>query len=788
MIGRLKLWAALTALAILLTGCTGGEEPGASSPARATEAARVPELPEAWTSTAVDPYRIRSVLAVGDVVLVSTDRTVVALDAATGERQWRLPSVGVCGRPEPTGDGRVVVALSPRGEAKGRQRRAECTTLALVDAGSGKVAWQRNVGSIWGNTDGEQHAIAVGRRAITAREDTVCGGLRRFDLRTGRPLPSLAPVGNDGYACDSWAFDGRWIAQEETPDFGDADVLTLYDADSGRRVFSRPFPDLALGEHIYSADPLVLDISDHGHRLLWTVDPTNGKLLEPISEQWTDNRFDTDTAPLGMDGDTVLVDHGSQVSGYSLAGLSGGTPVTTAFPANGQFLGTGDGLIAATQLVDDGALGQMVLTRHAADDVADVEVLGATEGRTFAGVAGDLVLVQAQEELVAHALPAPGAGPDVPEDLDIPWDVEPALQGYDESRWEDGDVRPGDVEDCRLSDATLRTLGFHRLDLPRPARCEWVETVEPHGTRRELSITTIVGGPLAGDGGNATDEARERLASIHRNGVAGSAIFDPLATKAVRLPGVGDEAWLVHGAGLGARDTNVGLLVRVRNVVVHLTMQQTTESYETSGLATPYAIEEGAWAALEETFEGAGLTLTRPTPDVPDVPALKRRPDLCRLLGPSVAGLVPGVAGKDLRPKGDAERRVAGCAWNTGGADGNHDGVQVSLHATASSTLTGTSGVGLARRAWTYTAKALDDADDNRTVDGLGERARVVGWDATWLQGRVGDAKKWQAARVDVRRRNLTVTVVVQLHGLSTDTLEERAIALARDALATQGG
>ena len=295
---------------------------------------------------------------------------------------------------------------------------------------------------------------------------------------------------------------------------------------------------------------------------------------------------------------------------------------------------------------------------------------------------------------------------------------------------ESGRIPPGDGPDARFDAALRAAFGPGETDAPT-GRAGVLEAL-----RRASGVTSQV---LLRD--------------------------EPDAPSPVIDPGEGAET----GGGRGRFDVDV---------------EVTARATDTSGSLAAYRLEDGAWAAVVEVLDAAGLEASGPAVEAPATPALRPRPDLCKVLATSSA--VSGLRGRDLRPGGDDQRRVAGCAWQAPDGSGDNDAVQIGMYAVPSSTLSGTPGTRLARQAFRYTAGATGYADRQAPVPGLGDQARVQGWDKTWLLRDDGVSRFWSAARVLVRDGNLGVVVFVQREGSSAAALEQQAIALARQVLATQ--
>ncbi|WP_110206668.1 PQQ-binding-like beta-propeller repeat protein [Nocardioides daejeonensis] len=774
----LSLLLAVLVAATMLSACT--DDDASDSQSSTGDAATVPALAKAW-STPVEPLDVDRDPLVGDgVVVLDSDGQISGIDQATGRLLWERRLRGVCNVAEEVHDGLLVVSR--------RKRRDACNELLAVEVSTGEVRWRRDVPDGVGSDLPEwRRYIAVGERAVSTRPD-VCGGVRRFRLRDGKPLGEISPVERDAIDCDEFALAGHWIAQLESTDTGVGNHLTLFDADTGKVAFRRAADGIDLHQ-IHSVDPLVMELSVRGHRLLWSVDPETGELGAPTGAQWqADSR---DRFPMGERNGTLVVGE-NRAAAYrpGTAGMSGysldGSTLWRDFPQRGAYAGDdGRGAVVVVddlpaEIADGLPEHARLVVRHDWADVDRRVVLGTVGwGPRYLGVAGDLLLVGGDGEVSAYRLPAeaPETELDLPEGA-IPLGSEPPLA------WAENEVRPGEVADCPISDETLTSLGFHRLALPGPDDCTWLERQEPVNLTRELSVSTDVAEPSPFEEMTATEVAQRRMKD-RRRALRSDRLDTGRSTRVIELDGVGDEAYLTQTSGVGGRHGVVDLAVRVRNVVVSVTMSGAVRFGEPSGLVAPHAFEAGAWAALEETLAGAGLSVEKPAPRVRRTPALRKGTDLCAAVEAQVAVLVP-----ESRPQRQAPdpERVVGCTWAP--QPGDHDGVQVGIQATPDSTLTGVAGERLARdglAGMLRVERRYADYGERgpARVEGLGDEAWVSSGDG-WLYRSQEASITWKRATVLVRRGNVTVAVLLQLKNVDEAGMRDRAIAIARAVLATQ--
>ncbi|WP_162602377.1 PQQ-binding-like beta-propeller repeat protein [Nocardioides daejeonensis] len=788
--------AAVALAATLLAACSN-DEPSAkpSGDASTTVEPAFPPLQEVWRQRLSDrPQLTAAPLRVDGVLVLQSGPTLVGVDETTGEEVWRKRLREICSVAEGVHDQKLVLTRSVRG------RDGACAELLALDPATGKVAWRRAVPGGLGSGDPDDiDYLAVGERVITGRHH-ICGGVERFRLSDGKRLPGIRPMGSDDIACDDFALKGRWIAQVASDDNQDSVAFRLINGDTGRTVFDRPIRLMSLSG-IVSIAPLVMDLTVKGHRLLWAVDPKTGELETPISRQVSS--YGGGSILAEPHGDTLAVSsaRGAGLMTGRLTGLSGygldGTERWSDFPKFGVLLGGDDrGAVVATYgVVGDRYREQGVpITRHSWADVDDYEVLGTIpSGPQAQQVVGDLMLAMLDGLVVAYRLPEAG------QESTVELTTFEGLYGMPtpEEAWAPEDIRPEADPGCVVSDKTLKSLGFHQLDLPRPVGCFWQEGAEPENFRRELDVQTFVGTPVAAPTTSSEDPdaavtpasvaAEERLDAV-RKAWASDAGLDGLQAKVRDLPGVGDEAIIVEAVGVGARQARIGIAVRVRNVVVWASMEGIAASGEATALASPNSYGEGVWSAVRETLAALGAPVTAPTVAGRSVPRLRKGTDLCAAVDAQLSQLVPGSVGVPRRAL--AEPASASCAWRP--RPGDHDGAQVSLVRMADSTFSGRSGKQLAADGMAGVRADLRESSyepETRpvAVPGLGDEAwaRVA---RGWFHRSPEQTITWWVATVVVRQGDLSVAVHVQVDGWDPVALRERAVEIARVTLATQDG
>ncbi|WP_134766055.1 PQQ-binding-like beta-propeller repeat protein [Nocardioides sp. 1609] len=773
------LSVALALVLVAATACSGDGEDAEREPA-GTDAPQVAPLDPAWSISSIGQHDVTAVVATGDGLAAALDDEVVGIDPATGDRAWAVPVQGVCAaRPAP--DGSIVVTYTGRGP------NAPCRSVGVVDPATGAWRWHRRMPKPMDDIpERAEEALQAGDSTVTVITACCYSVALRFDLRTGRELRTVDPD-LTGWGA-SVVSDGQLIATSSALDRHSRVRLTMRDADSGRELWSRTVVELVeenVAGAIVSADPLVLSTSERGHQLMWRLDERTGEPLTPIGPQSIDHSL-SGTRSLGVHDGAVVVARGFQSplatgsGGLAAYDLDTGAERWSGFPAGGGFVGF-DPEDRPVVLSTAGPFGTgVVVTRHSMADVDDVDVLGSVEASAFAyaTLASDTLVVAGSEGLLAYRLPE--AGQDV--DLELPsatWDQLDTGAQVDETRWEDDDVRPGAIDTCHPSVQTLADFGLHRLDLPAQAGCRWYERQEPLGVTRDLEVGYEVFQPTADPGASAVEAAEASIRSARRERPYGSGPVDPPRYREVQ--GLGDEAYASVLTGPGAYG-EVHLVVRVRNVVVQVSVQGVADATDVRGGTVPgYVLEDTAVAAAADVLAQADLDLA--TLPAPGAGAVTRARPVCRALAAAATAFVGPSRGLDQRAAVDPERRTAGCYWGVGdGAIVIDDGesqyskyVKVGVHAVRGSALLRRTGAQLARATFTdLLARRSVYYEKPRPVAGLGDQALLF------------PAASWsEDATVVARVGNVVLEVAVNDQAdEDLDTRDDAAIALAREAVA----
>ncbi|MFG3252589.1 PQQ-binding-like beta-propeller repeat protein [Streptomyces sp. NPDC048172] len=454
-----RLRTALPLLLALLTAtaCTGGEEKGAP--------AKPPRLKKAWSVPFPGPpaQLPDTVWQAKGVLALPTDadgRNLVGLSASSGERRWQLPlpkgSEGLCALSERVNDKGIGGVL-----LKGED--GECSLAAAVDARKGRVLWTKPL-SEPSQPSSDSPGVSVSERTLTAtvswRE------VVRFRLdgdEPGRKLPALPPLSKSVNAPIGADHDGRHIVLRT------AHAFMLYDADKGTRLWQHRVP--REGSHLtgglLSADPVVLDAAEKGHRHYRAYGA--GKLLgKELIRSGRDApftgrgvlvaRFVNDPRVRAYDMRTGKEVWARTFSPFDLfVGVRGGALLSThAFSGEETWLRSHDLRTAAPR-----TLGRLTGTASEADAMAwDSDRLYARVGTA-----------EGAERLVAYTLPERGSTQEYqrpPEQTGAP----PELGGHCEA----------------VTDRSLRHLKL-APGRPTPETCEWREDHEPYGAQRSLKIT-----------------------------------------------------------------------------------------------------------------------------------------------------------------------------------------------------------------------------------------------------------------------------------------------------------
>ncbi len=256
----------LLALALALSGCTADDsDPGSSEVTAQTP--RLPRLDPAWTVDVgtgaghlpVDildrrPEGDLTTWTVGDRLVLVGDGRVTAVDTQTGERAWTwaVPSrLGhVCGAGEPNGDGLGGLLFSDGGR---------CDEVGVLDTASGRLRWHASLGAREALLSPNDQDLVVGDHRVVV--PTGCGPTRVYATRSGRPLPDLSAPSTPNLC------DVTGVVRDGLAVVLDSSALAAVDTDTGRVLWRRAAKgELTALEGIVSADPLVLDVREDGHR------------------------------------------------------------------------------------------------------------------------------------------------------------------------------------------------------------------------------------------------------------------------------------------------------------------------------------------------------------------------------------------------------------------------------------------------------------------------------------------------------------------------------------------
>lgn len=640
-------------------------------------AARPAQLRQLWESPA--DRRISSLSA--EASHVWTSDTIIAVrygssvrgyETGSGERRWemRLPEgfTDVCAMSEELnvdGIGGLLLEHSTAG----------CSYTAAVDIADGSMLWHRSMGEQ--DVSLGDFSVSVGEETVTA--DVSCGEVRRFSLAGGKPLPS--PQERDRLCAHEADHSGRLLAvrndpaSHDTPDDAGTGwipphegkaAFQLYDADSGKQLWQRAVNRLGTELHrIIAVDPLTLDTTERGHRLVRTYDD-DGKPLTTIGKTLG---FSAGMTVFGT-ADGVLV------AGYDnhqrdLAGATTSIPRVHAYdlgtgqelwsrPQEGlQPLGIQRGGLLAIQVVypdpqNNPGVTELWVTRHDLRVPDDSQMLGRIplDGAPPQPLAWDderlymLDTTGDEPQLVAYELPEEGDNEQ--------YAGRPVNAAADDG-WLDSDLRPEDIDDvCEMVRARTRTtMGFRSTDLPPPADCTWAERYQPRGVDRSLDVVVTTYAPEPDRSAVAHAEAEfQRLRTDSSGGL----------TEEHQVSDLGDEASAVTRTSVDGAWTASEVLVRHRNVTIQVNAEvEALLSRHRPDAAAPHWIEHAALGAAGDVLRQLGATVTPPRS--PDAATFDRARPVCAPLRANAAALVPGAKAEDLTAKGGADDRATGCYW-----------------------------------------------------------------------------------------------------------------------------
>ncbi len=586
----LAVAAVAIALVIGVLVARGGDDrPAAAAPAPPPP----PPLVDAdWTTDSKfgEDVSLLSSLSTAQRLVVSTRTHLEALDPATGARLWRTPVGELCFESGPTQEDLVAIVTVARG-------RAQCRSLSVVDLDTGDRLWSARTRLASGSKQ-----LDVSRRTVSYQAG--CGDLLRFDLTSGRQLPTLELTN----ICEGVGLGGgdlRLTSVERDGRLGD---LVLADSDTDRRLARvRGYAgDPALKVYaIVSRDPLIIDVAHRLHRVLRLIGE-DGRPVRYLGYQQdlsSAGRHDV----LGI-ADDVLVVTFSDIGSLTTYGidLTTGEVLWTRGPDDSLGLvGLHGTDLIGRRWVD----GELWLTRaDVRDDPGVTEVLGrlgsapTADGQPLlfgdsdvpqrVGMVGDRVVVVGAEGAASYPVPEQGDG------------VERAAADDEgpTSGFEEGDFRPDDGGGCHdVSPRVFELLNWGtEAALPPSAGCAWSHRSgddDNYGWSMYVDLTTFVTVPGPEEQGDAPSESPRE--------VAARSLTDLLPDGAVEAPDIGDEAWILRRGGYKPELT---VWVRERNLVVGVSIDGVGGGRGVEPFPSAEQIDAAALLALGQLLEPYDVT------------------------------------------------------------------------------------------------------------------------------------------------------------------------------------
>jgi outer membrane protein assembly factor BamB len=362
-----RLIAGAVALVVLGVGAflvlDGGDDPGASPPPRKNALMKLWQVRvDAGLGLSAWPKPSRLVLNDGS--------GIHGHDARGGRKLWDLRAPAGAGSvcttsPEPNDQG--------IGAAIFTTRRDGCALVAAFDVGSGEVLWSKRLGR---DASGAAPTVAVGPTVLTVVRG--CGDVRRFSARNGDALRSPRPRAAD--CGDKAAQTARTIV------VASARRLSVYDAETATRQWSRPVVDDFELRGVIADDPLALQVED-GIEFVQTYDRT-GKPSRRIGEgmKLTNGNPWIDRGGLLAAKSAVLVAGLEGEPGFSAYDLRTGERLWTYNRPGVQPLGIDDGKVLAVAGEQGTGKGLRLLSLGLRDGAA--RTAGAIPGST-----GDIAIV-----------------------------------------------------------------------------------------------------------------------------------------------------------------------------------------------------------------------------------------------------------------------------------------------------------------------------------------------------------------------------------------------------------
>ena len=741
---------ALLALgALLVTGaCTsGGSGDGDGDEGRPFQPAK---LKKVWSAPVKRDFDQESDVWTGGGVLALRDRNALTgYDASTGEQRWKLGlpkgTNGICAvsdEPNTAGLGAVLFA----------SKSGHCTHAGAVDVTNGKVRWVERVSSPAGTSRPEDSGISMGDDALTVV--LKCSHVAQLRPSDGESLGTR--LKGDRACAHDVDVDGRLLAVREAPagdaeekvpgwmpaSDGDPARFALYEGAGRKPLWStnvRRVRDKMNG--IVSDDPVTLDTTRQGQRLIQTYD-SHGKPLRTIGKRLKDFPSDS-TAGSGpyTHGNTLVMGYQRDPALYAYD-LRTGKVRWKKRQDRAELLGVWKDKLLAVRYVKGRTEGRPAVPWLVTYGMRDGEerTVGriADRGvvtRTVAAWDDERLylpsVLKGERRLVAYRLPRSGGDTErytartepVREEKDV------VTRG-----WRKGDLRPDKVANAceAVSPAAQKRMRVHREGMPPPVDCAWEERYAPRHADRDLSVSVTAhqpggdkaeGGGIPSASGAAPTPAVKVAARAFKFGdndsddgaVAGD---KPMTDAARRVEGLGDEAKAVTYGSVRDSSSSVHLLVRHRNVTVHVRAHTEALSDEKRGEVPPaHRVEAGVRLAAVDVLERLGA----------DVPASAKRgaepvggrttevEPVCSRLREEAARLAPGAEALDTTAKGGADGRAAGCYWEP--EDYTAPTLTVRVKATPDAALTGDSA--------TKVAKAGLKAAEGAKFPGVGDEARM---------------------------------------------------------------
>ncbi|WP_158574179.1 outer membrane protein assembly factor BamB family protein [Streptomyces triticagri] len=711
--GRARAATAVGVLCALLASgaCTGGGG-GDDGKDERRSAVKPAKLKKAWQVSArarvATPDDEGDVWVSDGILALRTDGSVTGYDTRSGKKRWTMEmpegTKGICGfsaKPSPSGlGGLFFTAEKPAGKkAKEKQEKSDCSYAGAVDLADGKVKWTQHVGTMKGTYG--KNDISIGDEAVTVTLD--CYGVKQFRAEDGKPLGTR--VESDKACAHNVDHNGRHLAVRTAP-AGDAKEVVpgwmpaadgapahfmLYEGGDKKPLWRTKAARVGDELHrIVSDDPLVLDITREGHRLIQTYDG-DGKPVRTIGKRLKRFSGGDGEAQVGpfTHGDTLVMGYGRDPALYAYD-LDTGKVRWKKRRGGEQILGVWkDKLLAARQMKGPKGVPEVWLLTYGMQDGKQRTIGRVTEAgvqpQLFAAWDDERIFLSGTgagrtgERVVAYPLPASGGDT-------RRYDGEPMPDGSEltpaqKRAWRKGDLRPDAVANAceAVSPAAQKSMRVYRKGMPPPADCAWEEKNTPRHAERELSVTVTAhrpGGDEEFRAGSSSDGARKPTPALavaeqaFREAGTGKIENEDDSEKVLadahRLEGLGDEAKSTAFGSAADSVSTADILARYRNVTVRVKARtEALSSYLWADVPPQHRVEAAARQAAADVLEQLGAEV----PAAGDDPAraaggkITKAKSLCTRLRSEAAGLVPGAEAQDTAPKGGSDGRVAGCEW-----------------------------------------------------------------------------------------------------------------------------